>query len=285
MKNLFNLKGLKTLVIASAVAGSMSARATIDMTLIGTGLSASDVGLTGPGGTITPGTAEIGLYQFQVIGADISGPGLATGGGFEISGLGAGETFESVCLSPSGNLDWNMHSYDYETFSAAASGINPGDWAPPAATGGIQDAAYLWRLFNSSVTTGSQGAGLAEAMYKVLYDSTGYGTLSGSPTFTPNFGSDSAALAAYTYYINYFLAHGGSAGSDGIAANLLNGYLLVPNPNDSSIGAGQEFIILDPNVPNLVPVPETTTIVSAALLLLPFGACTLRVIRKKSIIS
>jgi hypothetical protein len=283
MQTTWNFARIAALAAAAVVAGAMGARASIDMTLTGTGLSATTVGLKSPdGNTLNPGGYWIGLYQFTVIGADSTVGGLkANSQGYEGTGLTVGSQFESVCLSPSGDLGWTEHSYNYMSFGDAAPTAIPAAWATATVNGvsgvqvGIQNAAYLWKVYGGTVTSGSQGAGLAEAMYQVLYDSTGYGTLNTTkPSFTPLFGGDTVAQGYYTSYIADLEANGAT-----VKANIQNMGMLVPNPEDSSIGAGQEFIFLTPNTPNVVPEP--TTLISGALLLLPFGASTLRILRKK----
>jgi len=252
-------------------------------------LSATDVGLektqTGPATPVNSfnlgvGGYYIGEYTFTVNSFDATSGNLGTSpngtspnySGAEGSGLKVGETFNSVCLSPSGDLDWSEHSYNFETFNSGKPGINPGDWSQT----GIQDAAYLWRIFGNTVTTGSQGAGLAEAMYKVLYDGgSTYGSLTGT-SFTPLWGSSGPGTPSYYYnqYISYYELNGGSSGPLGIAANLQTAGVLVPNPDSGdSNGSGQEFILL-------VPAPEPTTLIAGAAILLPFAASTLRFVRR-----
>lgn len=248
-----------TILATTAIAvGAIDAKASVDMTITGLGLSTTAVGLTGPNGiSITPGNDYIGLYQFTV---NSVGPG----GNNQNGPFTAGQTFYSVCLSPSGVVDQSMHSYDYDSFEQVGAGLNPlnGNF-----TAGIQAAAWLWANYgapNGAVTTGDQGAGLALAMYSAYY---GGGV-------TPLFNGDAAAAAAYTTYMGYLATY--LVGPPGT----LTGYMLVPDPTGSD--AGQEFIVFAPSVSNLGSVPEPTTVIAGALLLLPFGASTFRVLRRKS---
>jgi hypothetical protein len=274
------LSRISGLAVTGLVAGTLSGRATIDMTCTGLSLSATDVGLektqTGPTPPVNSfnlpvGGYYIGEYTFTVNGFDATTSGFTHDGlGAEGSGLTTGEKFNSVCLSPSGDLDLSEHSYNFESFSSASPGINPGDWS----TYGIQDAAYLWKKFGNTVTSGSQGAGLAEAMYKVLYDGGTGGLISGI-SFTPLLGSDPTALGAYNSYISNFELNGPTWN----AGNEQSLGMLVPNPNSGENpngGSGQEFILL-------VPVPEPTTLIAGASLLLPFGAGALRILRKNRV--
>ena len=52
------------------------------------------------------------------------------------------------------------------------------------------------------------------------------------------------------------------------------GYLLIPTP-ESQYGLNAQEMFY-----NVTPVPEPTTLIAGALLLLPFGASTLRVLRR-----
>ncbi len=254
-----------------ALAGTFSGRASVDMTLVGVGLSATDVGGSAPAPlniSFSPGADYIGLYQFQISSSETSA---------QLSGtpFTPGETFYSVCLSPSGVLDWSTHSYDYDTFAQAASGLNPSN---PNYTLGIQNAMYLWAQLGSSVTTGVEGAGLAEAMYAAYYNSTANGVL-GNKYFTPLWGSGSTdAQKAYNSDIAYLEANGPTGIGPGFS-----GFMLVPDPSDVD-GSGQEFVVLAPASPNITaPVPEATTLIAGALLLLPLGASTLRILRRRCI--
>jgi hypothetical protein len=279
------LTKVSALAATAVIAGTISGRAEIDMTCTGLGLSATDVGITSePGGqSLAVGAAYIGLYQFTVNGYDSTASGLAADGkgNYGLTQLTVGSTFESVCLSPEGDLNLSEHSYVETTFANAGNGLNPNNsWG----TDGIQNAAYLWQLFGHSVTTASQGAGLAMAMYEAEYNSTGYGTLAlaKNDVFVPNFGTDTTAAADCASYLQYLTTYGPGLANTGVEYNEQTGYILVPNPTTPTAdGNGQEFIILAANTPNLIPVPEPTTMISGALLLLPFGASTLRILRKK----
>ena len=70
-----------------------------------------------------------------------------------------------------------------------------------------------------------------------------------------------------------------------MAATLAGGYVVVPSDLAGSGPTGpsdQEFLLLAPDeTPILEAVPEPTTMIAGALLLLPFGASVLRILRKK----
>jgi len=269
MKTTNCLTRITALAVIGVVAGVMSARADINMYLNGGGEYTASVGLTAPDGhVLNVGAAYLGEYGFTVSSVDSTISGL--------TGLTAGSTFNSVCLSPSGEVYFNTsYDFNYDTLSGAVPGLNPsGYWSP----NGIQNAAYLWKEFGSTVANGDQGAGLALAMLEVLYNGgLNYGTLAANTTYAPNFGTDTAAQTAYNQYISFYESNGASSGSLGEAANTQTYGIFVPV---SGSPAGQEFIFLSQNNGNITSVPEPTTLVSAALLLLPFGASTVRILRK-----
>lgn len=194
----------------------------------------------------------IGMYQFA-----------STGSG------GPSSPFWSTCLSPAGTLDNGPHLYTSFTFGAGAPGQNPAAWAKgPELDAGIQNAQYLWRSSAPTIIasgTAAQGTGLALAMYEALYDSTGYGvTASGNGNFWLTSPLSGDIYNAYTTYL-------GLLNPVSVAANLGTGNIL----RSTESGAGQDLIW---NVTAVVPEP--TTMIAGALLLLPFGASTLRMLRK-----
>src|ERR1035438_4277307 len=121
----------KMLALASAVVlgGSMSARATIDMTFTWSG-TLYEAGYSAK--YISPADA-IGIYAFNTSPA-----------------IGNSNPFYSVCLSPAGLLDGNTHTYDVKPFGGgggANPGIYPSAWAWSPNNGhpqywGVQNAAY-----------------------------------------------------------------------------------------------------------------------------------------------
>jgi hypothetical protein len=212
----------------------------------------------------------IGVYQFTV--------SSVVGG--SIPGLAGGDTFWSTCLSPGGELDYNSHTYNYESFQTANPGINPSAWATSSdgtQLWGIQNANYLWKTFGSSSTAlqnpGSSpqdaGAALAMAMYVALYDSTGYGSYS-LTKFDPT-GLSTSVQADMTAYLNAM-----TSPSADIADSLAAGYMLVPqDPNGA--GSGQEFIILAPEGNNVVvPEPGSTSVFGGLIALFAVVGGTVR---------
>ena len=255
------------LAVAVVLAGSLSARATITLQLSdATSKAKTGFASAGSAGAAIAGNELIGIYLFT-----------ASGSGGPVN------PFWSTCLSPNGSLDYAAHNYDSLNFVAGSSGHNPATWST-AGTGdsGIQNAQYLWRLFSPTIIAGGtadQGAGLALAMYEALYDSTGYGTYNtaNNGNFYVTAGLSGNVLTAYNTYLNVL---NGTSSAANVTANLGNGNVLrdalfvSSNGTQTTPGAGQDLIW------NVTAVPEPTTMVAGALLLLPFGMSTLRFLRK-----
>jgi hypothetical protein len=197
---------------------------------------------------------------------------------FNASGLAGVSSLWSTCISPLGELDWNQHAYTLESFGGASPGYNPADWAPGAeGDAGIQNAQYLWRLYSPTIIASgnsAEGAGLELAMWAALYNSESYGVLGGTAFSISTWAGGTGTGSAYYYYNQYL----GGLNLAGVSANLGTGSVFedssVATGGPATPGAGQELIY------NVTPVPEPTTIIAGALLLLPFGASTLRVFRK-----
>jgi len=193
----------------------------------------------------------IGIYQFASTGSD-----------------GPASPFWSTCLSPAGVLDSAPHDYSSLSFIAGSPGKNPAAWAAGVqGDAGIQNAQYLWRALAPTIIasgTAAQGTGLALAMYYALYDSTAYGAVD---TASTRFQLTSP-LSGDIY--NAFATYLGALNPASVQANLGSGNILRSIEN----GAGQDLIW------NVTPVPEPTTMIAGALLLLPFGVSTFRMLRK-----
>jgi hypothetical protein len=247
------------LAAAVLLVGSLSAKATIKLQLTDAA-SRSLVGFTSTGVATLNGNEYIGLYKFDA--------SQSTGG------EGPSSPFWSTCLSPDGSLNWGLHTYTATTFTAGAPGQNPQSWAAGTqGDAGIQNAQYLWRLLSPTIIasgTQAQGAGLALAMLEALYDSTAYGALGGNNfTVVTWVGGTTVAGPINTAY-EWYLYDLSQLSFGAVNANVGNGYVL----RSTESGAGQDLIW------NVTPVPEPTTMIAGALLLLPFGASTLRFVRR-----
>jgi hypothetical protein len=214
------------------------------------------------GGTVMP-DAYIGIYSFTT-----SDP---------VGVTGVPSTIQSICLGPLGDLTTGTYQYKLETFAQANPGLNPTSWTYSGSQlWGIQNANYLWSQYGTTANTPTAAAALALALYDALYNSTGYGAtpLTGHG-FAPNFAS-TAEQDDYNADIANLTSHGTY-----IANNLGNGYVFVPTDSNAGGPSGQSFIILDTVGEKISPLPETSTIVAASLLLLPLGAGTLKRLHKK----
>ena len=115
-----------------------------------------------------------------------------------------------------------------------------------------------------------QAAALEFAVWNALYNSTAYGAIGGSvythATLDLNEQND------YDIYNHSLLSKGPNIPI--YLGNVLEATGAAPLGNGQN-GQDQEFFLLT------TPVPEPTTLIAGALLLLPFGASTLRILRRK----
>lgn len=187
------------------------------------------------------------------------------------TGTVTGPIIHTVCVDILGDLN-NGYAYNFGTTGfAGQSGQNPHPWGVD--TGGadaaqaIQNAAYLYDNLKSTLAGGSasEKAGVQLAIWAALYN-TGAGqdwTQLDTGRFHVNSG-DAVAKADAVTYLSTLL------GANGNSPNSYDGNLMVTtNPNINA----QEV---------LVPVPEPTTVLAGMLLLLPFGASTIRHLRRNT---
>jgi hypothetical protein len=115
-------------------------------------------------------------------------------------------------------------------------------------------------------------AGLQLAVWEALYDTTSSGkvTVNGSSRFQVLAGGDAAAIALANTYLAAL------NGQSQVGNFNYGGYLLYPSPPGTQGNSDGE-----PPQELFVAVPEPTTLIAGALLLLPCGAGTIRVLRKK----
>jgi hypothetical protein len=212
------------------------------------------------------------------------------------------EFYVSVCTDLEASL-YLGSTYKYNTPPSAFSGqmgIDPiwgavntpgfltGSAADAAdAAKAIQNAAYIFNTFgnlqaNHTGMSGSlsQLAAVQLAVWAVLYDtgSDGKVNMNADSRFQLAAGGDATAIADVTTYINAINASA-DAGNFGYT-----GYVLFPTgaPNDTQGNPDrqppQELLI---DAASFTPVPEPSTVLAGLLLLLPFGASTLRVLRNR----
>jgi len=152
------------------------------------------------------------------------------------------------------------------TWGAGNGGALPGNYMINAGTA-YRFTADIFFKHNSVLTTGtlSEKAALQLAVWEALYDTTfGSSILNlGAGRFTVNSG-DAAAITQENTWL-------GEVHTDNYS-----GFLLIPDPEQQWGFPAQEVFY------NVTPVPEPTTLIAGALLLLPFGASTVRFLRKNS---
>jgi len=219
-----------------------------------------------------------GLESFNVAidGNPING---ALAGGIQINKVSGDASMPSSYVTVCTDIEGTVYLGQQYTFNtpvtpfSGQSGLNPtwGDGSNDgSAAEAIQNAAHLFCAYGNLTSTGMSGtttymAALQLAVWAALYDTTVSGTVTGT-RFTVS-GGDAVAIA---------LASSWLLGLDGNYG--LTGYLLYPSQGREVNADGeppQELLIVPP------AVPEPTTIIAGALLLLPFGGSTLRILRKK----
>lgn len=191
------------------------------------------------------------------------------------SGLPNQASLTTVCLDLKGTIYvGSTYTFNLQTFSGL-TGLNP-TWGNPLANpqdptvayAAINNAAYLFNTYDSRVSTATDWAALQLAVWKALYDTSANGSIvwnTGS-RFLVNSDSSGAWTEAQGF-LNYTV---GSSSSSLGAVPQYTGYLL--SPTDTS---AQELIV------GVSPVPEPTTLVAGAALLLPFGLSSLKLIRRR----
>jgi len=241
---------------------------------------------------IVNSTADMETFNLVMDKTPING---ALAGGIQIVKVGEGEpgdnlpsAYTTVCTDINGSV-YLGQTYQYSepvNFSSKYTGIAP-TWGadnasglsdPTSAAMAIQNAAELFYKYSGGMgLTGLQGnnaeqmAALQLAVWEALYDTTSDGNvdLTGTPRFLVT-GGDQAAIDDAASLV------AGMTGSYG-----RTGQLLFPDPvkggvNLNGDGEPPQELLLD----SVTPVPEPSTILAGALLLLPFGASTVRILRR-----
>jgi hypothetical protein len=259
MKRKFTLTGMCAAVLLLGAA--LSAQATYLQ--LNSVPAAANVTVVYPWDNSTDGTAPPRTVAFGVY--NVSTYANATGG----SPL---DTWNSVCLSPGGTIV-NRELVSKENFGQGAPGHLPNNWSP----GGIYNAAYIYNMHIDEVGgSADKGVGLALAMLDALYDSTGMGKLSvaGAGIGVGNFQATAGVSANALSWYNSYIADVTTANIN--ANHYYAGSVWRPvdlNGNDAK--TGQDFITKG------TAIPEPTTMLAGALLLIPFGASTLRMLRRR----
>jgi hypothetical protein len=112
-------------------------------------------------------------------------------------------------------------------------------------------------------------------MYTALYNSTGYGTVAdGADLSAPNGQAQFVIPGLTGSVLSYYENDLGDL--KGFTPNSFTGAYVLRAP-----AGAQDMTLLGTGLPtNYQPVPEPTTLIAGALLLLPFGASTLRILRR-----
>jgi len=188
-------------------------------------------------------------------------------------------SYVTVCTDIEGTL-YLGQSYKYNTPVtpfAGETGIAP-TWGLPsdgsAAAEAIQNAAYLFYTYGQLTSTGvglgstTLKAALQLAVWEALYNTTATGDIiSGSGARFKVTNGDAAAIAQANAWI---VALNGLSDEGNFG---LDGYLLTPATSHYTDGRPPQGL--------LIAVPEAPTVIAGALLLLPFAASTLKILRRK----
>lgn len=166
----------------------------------------------------------------------------------------SGKTFEAVQFTDS-----------------VANGVAPA-WSSSANLQAIQNASWLYNQYfipsaASYIGNSALAAGMQLAIWKVLYDTKSDGTVDPSAWSLGNFQVTSGAAGGVSHATTLISALNLARSSANFV--VYSDTWLHP-VNDDTQG-----MIYN----NLTPIPEPTTVIASALLLLPFGFSTWRVIR------
>jgi hypothetical protein len=243
------------------------------------------VGVNQASATVSYQILNGGLEGFNVT-IDTTTYNGALAGGIKIhktaGDAGVPTDYVTLCTDIQGTLYLgNTYTYNKPTSFGNLNGVNPrwgadnfgktpGNANPASAYEAIQNAAELYYnhfsvLNGNSVT---DKAALQLAVWSALYntDATGAIVTTGKRfTFS---GADSAAVNE----ANTWLGQLTTATHDGA--------ILYPNPLNQNDGEGEPPQELLMRSQDITPVPEPTTMIAGAFLLLPFGASALRFLRK-----
>jgi len=232
------------------------------------------------------GNGGLEYDTIKLAGYNGGNPFSALAGGIAITRTG-GDTgvpssYVTVCTDVGGTLylGWT-YSYDKPVAFSGLSGVNPnwgadngfpaspGNDAPDmtSASKAIQNAAELFYahfdVLNGNDTIAK--AALQLAVWDAIYNTDASGALTGTRFAF----SGSAAALANTWLGE--LTH----------STTYTGGLLYPDPLNQGNPNGEPPQELLMRTQDFAPVPEPTTVLAGALLLLPFGASTLRILRKR----
>jgi len=243
-KENMNMNKLTMVIAVAGMAGVMSAEASLTVGFVNVSPEA-DVNLvvqnTTAGITSFTGAVQAGIYNLTV-------NGVAT---------------PSFCIDVdrdapgTGGLTGHNPLTDYSYTALSSAPLTP---SGPMGSAIATDIEKMWTAYFSPAAGATQEAGLQLAIWELL----GNGGLIGGGS-VPNLGYRVTSSGAINAEANIMLTalFGGGLNSDA-PAHLVG----LTSPD------GQNYVVA-------APVPEPTTIIAGALLLMPFGACTVRALRKK----
>jgi hypothetical protein len=253
-----NLQILGAVALTSGLA--FQAKAVIDYQI--SDYSLEDVSVSINGGS---------SYQSVLAG----GIGITETGSSGSTGNAPG-SYVAVCTDFNSSLYvGDTYTYDAPVTTSLPPAGYPGNpaWTPD----GLENAATLAVKFGSALTSGNfdQAAALQLAVWTVLYNSTGVGTVNTAGAF--QVASGSAVYADMNSFLTDLALTAPSSAE-----------ILLPNPDDSSNGGllsnhgttepPQALLLVTPVL--VTPVPEASSIITGCMLLLSFGLCSLRTFSK-----
>jgi hypothetical protein len=207
----------------------------------------------------------------------------ANGGEFTAATTGLG-TFQTFCIEYNEEFGPG-NKYDYKENTGAVAG-GAGANAIDPNTGLAMDnisigTAYLYSQFRNGglvISTAAQAGQVQNAIWYLENEInlTQLSTMNGvDGTYYYNLAKTGTSTTDTTVFNDSLGAY------DVIALNLFNGAYSTPvqGPNGKIYNLNQDQLAIDPG---FTQVPEPTTMIAGALLLLPFGASTLRILRKRS---
>jgi hypothetical protein len=280
-------QSVKTVALVAALGYSaVSAQAQLNIHM-GDNLTITDAAGDVGGSPIAPGLYDEG-YVNGGTGGVVDTSEKVYAGAFNVTIVNntkGGPAFNLLTFCTDVGVHWmanNQTSQAYKVFNFSGQmGLSPSWSAKPAA---IQNAAWIYNtqfLPYAKTMSANQAAGIQLAIWAALYDTqSSNGKLDsmsvavggGGKFFESGFQAQTVTDAN-----NILTALQGVAGTSVTAG--YNEYWLAPTKTQANgdvvINAVSQGLIAP------MPVPEPTTLIAGALLLLPFGASTLRFVRKK----